>query len=131
MQRDEWATWGPDTIVHRRAGGRRRHNAARRMRAETRRKLLVEKLPPTLELPRGLMRQLAREFGVSAATITRDLRRVSRPVSDDEVRRILDNLERAQPAALDDLEREAAAFDIDALLRDVDRLIAQRERGGR
>jgi transcriptional antiterminator len=129
MRPNEWATWGPDTIVHRRAGGRRRHNAQRRMRAETRRRLLVARLPWTLELPRGLAAQLARELNVSPATISRDLRRVSRPLSDEETRALFDRLardtERDLPIVLADLERQNA--DLDALLRDVDALIALRE----
>jgi hypothetical protein len=72
-----WRDLVPDAEAHRRAGGRRRYNAARRQRQGQRRyqvyKLYWQLLSHRLLHPWGLGTILAHHFGVSRATICRDL----------------------------------------------------------
>jgi len=63
--------------ANKRAAGRRRYNLARQLEARTRRKRLSEVCKGG-RLPHGAQARLAREFGVSEATISRDLAHLRR-----------------------------------------------------
>jgi len=74
MNRDEWGSWTDKEAIKRRAGGRRRYDAQRRRRLEARRDAVAEVVSRCVILPRGALTTLAWRFGVSPATISRDLR---------------------------------------------------------
>lgn len=61
--------------AHRRAGGRRRYHAQRRRAAEERRGRVAE-LIIQWGWMQGTQARLARELGVSEATISRDMRKI-------------------------------------------------------
>jgi hypothetical protein len=67
-----WADPTSDAEAVARAGGRRRHNATRRARAELRR-AEVARLLAVLGLRHGTQAVIARRLGVSKSTISRDL----------------------------------------------------------
>jgi hypothetical protein len=77
MNTKDWSEWTDSRAVYRRAGGRRRYNAIRRLRAECRRvklaRLCLKYYPDYPPLARGLQTRLAAELGVSRSTISRDL----------------------------------------------------------
>src|SRR5262245_41740684 len=120
MQRSQWSAPVSSDTAARRAGGRRRYNAERKAHAVARRRLLLEKLPTVVDLPRGIVRKLARELGVAPSTICRDLRRVCRPLPDAEVQRYLDSF-KAETARLlrEELERERCALSLARNTNDV------------
>lgn len=60
--------------VHRRAGGRRRYNFQREMAARARRERVCALLAKYGSKIRGVQARIARELGVSEATISRDVR---------------------------------------------------------
>ena len=60
-------------IVRRRAGGRNRYNARRRLAAMIRRMRVMELLKGGSVLERGTQARLARALAVSEATISRDI----------------------------------------------------------
>ncbi len=60
-----------DELVYRRAGGRRRHNRERQVRAELRRAMIGEQL-----LNGDTRAEIAASFGVSTRTIDRDIARM-------------------------------------------------------
>lgn len=69
-----WTAPTDAATAHRRAGGRRRYNAQRALLAAYRRTQLVKLLDVHGGLlVRGAQAQIARELGVSRATICRDL----------------------------------------------------------
>jgi len=79
-------TWGAPAsweVVCRRSAGRRRYNAERKFLRNVRRAQIVCRLAGTGLLeragPRGVQALLARELGVSPATISRDLRALRTP----------------------------------------------------
>jgi DNA-binding NarL/FixJ family response regulator len=72
ISRQAWAQPTSDTAAWARAGGRRRHNAIRQMRAELRRAEVV-RLLGTLGWRHGTQAMIARRLGVSEATISRDV----------------------------------------------------------
>ena len=67
-----WSARVSDSLAQRRAGGRRRYNAVRRVNAECR-KNEVARLLRCLGLGRGSRAEIARRLGVSRATVTRDV----------------------------------------------------------
>ena len=76
MKRYEWRNWTDGKSVKRRAGGRKRYNAQRRKLADARRKALAEVISRNPLMPLmvpGSVTMLARAFGVSPSTISRDL----------------------------------------------------------
>jgi len=76
MNRRGWSKRTDAETTKRRAGGRRRYNAMRRRRAETRREAIAELLIGNLTVAyftRGLPGALAKVFGVHPTTIWRDL----------------------------------------------------------
>ena len=73
------ASWNAHTsldIVRRRAGGRNRYNANRRIRAALRRIHIAESLRYRSVFDRGTQAALARELKVSEATISRDIKAI-------------------------------------------------------
>jgi len=72
ISRQAWTQPTSDAAAWARAGGRRRHNATRRARAELRR-VEVARLLGTLGLRHGSQAVIARRLGVSEATISRDV----------------------------------------------------------
>jgi hypothetical protein len=60
--------------AHRRAGGRRRYNFQREMAARARRERVCALLAKYGSKIRGVQARIARELGVSEATISRDVR---------------------------------------------------------
>jgi hypothetical protein len=72
----DWSAWTDPDEAARRAAGRRHYNAHRRLLAELRRCALLAYLRQTDPIPWGRGRELADRFGVSRATISRDLARV-------------------------------------------------------
>ena len=73
------ANWNAHTsldIVSRRAGGRNRYNANRRIRAAIRRIHVAESLRYSSVHDRGTQAALARELKVSEATISRDIKAI-------------------------------------------------------
>ncbi len=72
-----WGDYAPDDVVHRRAGGRRAYNARRRDEALLRRsevaRLSLHWSRAHSPLQRGKGAWIARQLGVSEATISRDL----------------------------------------------------------
>ncbi len=73
-----WGDYAPDDVVARRAGGRRRYNAQRRFEATLRRCQVARlSLRWAMAHPdpfqRGKGAWIARQLGVSEATISRDL----------------------------------------------------------
>lgn len=71
MSNKSWAPTDPDTAA-RRAGGRRRYNAARRDDALLRRHLVAEMLGE-YGFERGAQSRMAEVLGVHRSTISRDL----------------------------------------------------------
>lgn len=67
----------PDEVA-RRAGGRRHYNAWRQFRALHRRSEVARRLTVQGAFRRGFQARLARELGVSRATICRDVRELRR-----------------------------------------------------
>src|ERR1035438_3210769 len=63
-------------VVSRRAGGRNRYNADRRIRAAIRRLHVAESLRYSSVYDRGTQAALARELKVSEATISRDVQAI-------------------------------------------------------
>ena len=76
MNRRDWATWADGEAVKRRAGGRRRYNVQRRRQAAERQAAIARIGWGLLFRPKGTVTALAAAFGVSPATISRDLRLV-------------------------------------------------------
>ena len=76
MNRSEWtARWAeqvPDQLAYRRTAGRNSYNLRRQLEAEYRRHRVAERLSEC-GTRRGVQSELAREFGVDRATITRDV----------------------------------------------------------
>ncbi len=75
MKRYEWSSWTDAETANRRAAGRRRYNAQRRRRAETRRAAIaawLDENPVAMLFNRGLPGTLAPVFGVHPTTIWRD-----------------------------------------------------------
>jgi hypothetical protein len=69
-----WLTWED---VCRRAGGRRRYNAARRNPRDLRRaRIIAGRAGVPRPLPAGLQAELARRLVVSPATISRDFKAI-------------------------------------------------------
>ncbi len=64
------------SVVCRRASGRRRYNAARKRLRDLRRVRIICDLPFDKRGRRGVQAQLARELGVSPATISRDFKAI-------------------------------------------------------
>ena len=80
MDRADWGHPTDPETAARRAGGRRRYNAARQLIAAERRarvaRLVVDVLLATNgRVPRGLQTVIAERFGVHRSTICRDLQR--------------------------------------------------------
>ena len=74
MQQSAWSANASWEEVRRRAGGRRRYNAVRGLRALLRRREVARLLSVQGGLTyRGTQARLARQLGVSRATICRDL----------------------------------------------------------
>jgi hypothetical protein len=73
--REEWRRVVPDSEAARRAGGRRRYNAARQRQARTRRRQVKRWLAVYGARP-GLAKMLAQRLGVSVSTVRRDLQAV-------------------------------------------------------
>lgn len=80
MTRQEWGAWTADRgAVHRRAGGRRHYNSLRQFKAllrrgEVARLSLAWTLAVHDPLRRGRGAWIARQLGVSEATVSRDLK---------------------------------------------------------
>jgi|SRR5579859_1394805 len=77
---DGWAWRQPvsNDEAARRAGGRRAYNSLRQLRAAARRQLLEKQFGITRQIAtRGLRAKAARAFGVSEATISRDVKRAN------------------------------------------------------
>lgn len=77
----QWARETQMSVVSRRAGGRRRHNALRQFRAEYRRTLLVREIERAGGIAHRIQAQIAKTLGVSESTISRDIKRVFRTLS--------------------------------------------------
>jgi hypothetical protein len=83
MRATNWSVPVPNTVAYRRACGRRRYNAARRQQRDERRyrvftlywEILASRLPG---IPKhwGVGTLIARQLGVSRATVCRDLQRM-------------------------------------------------------
>ena len=73
----DWAENVSSDEANRRAGGRRHYNSIRRLRAVMRQRQIVRivKYAGLNPYTHGVQALLARRFGVSRATISRDLRR--------------------------------------------------------
>jgi hypothetical protein len=74
-----WSSPTSDAAAARRAGGRARYNATRRLQATLRRRELIERWEDLARSGRSLYdhgerARAAREFGVHPATITRDMK---------------------------------------------------------
>lgn len=67
-----WSDHIPTGEAHRRASGRRAYNAQRQREAWARRVEVAKRLKET-GLQRGARAQIARELGVSEATVSRDV----------------------------------------------------------
>jgi DNA-binding NarL/FixJ family response regulator len=80
MKASEWAQRTDNDSVARRAGGRRRHNAVRQTIATVRR-FDVLRLSMAMGFRHGSQAEIARQLGVSQATITRDVRQVLREIA--------------------------------------------------
>ena len=73
---DGWAKHAATDVAHRRAGGRRRYNAARQRERELRRdrlSALAVETWPRFMTDRGWQAWAARQLGVSRATLCRDV----------------------------------------------------------
>lgn len=77
MRRSEWGKPVSADEAHRRAGGRARYNATRENRASKRRQQLLAMLRGK-HPRRGELASLARQCGVSKATICRDVAMLQR-----------------------------------------------------
>lgn len=74
-----WHRPAPLAIVHRRASGRRAYNSLRQDQASIRRIDICRYLVDNrLLLTNGMQTRLARRFGVSKSTISRDIREIHR-----------------------------------------------------
>src|SRR5438309_250877 len=71
-----WGSYAPDSVVHRRAGGRRHYNNVRAVAVAYRRLQVSRLLLTTRGRGRigshGVQAEIARKLGVSEATISRD-----------------------------------------------------------
>ena len=69
--------------VCRRASGRRRYNAVRRLHAELRRNAIIKRAWElgTWLRERGFQAALARQFGVNRSTISRDVKQLERDMA--------------------------------------------------
>jgi len=72
VSRRDWSASTSSDEVHRRASGRRQHNAVRQLRAILRRNEVAQLLDQ-LGYARGVQVVIARRLGVSPATISRDV----------------------------------------------------------
>jgi hypothetical protein len=73
MAHIDWSARVPTHEMQRRAGGRRGLNAVRQFRADLRRLEVSRRLRAYGLLRRGAQARIARELGVSEATISRDV----------------------------------------------------------
>jgi hypothetical protein len=83
MTRAAWHQPTDFETVKRRAAGRGRWNRLRQLRADLRRAQLAHlmaQVPPEVRIPQA---ELARQLGVSTATICRDLQRLTRRLFQD------------------------------------------------
>lgn len=76
-----WSIWVPDEEMKRRAAGRTHYNSWRRDMALLRRRKLADAYVQALRSRngwsvRGFQKQAARSFGVSEATISRDMQKI-------------------------------------------------------
>ena len=78
-----WSAQIDSVTTHRRAGGRRRWNSYRQLKAKLRQHkvlaIMAEMVLPSGKLHRGMQARIARMLGVSQATISRDIIAVLRP----------------------------------------------------
>ncbi|HUW16798.1 MAG TPA: hypothetical protein VMW94_06940 [Actinomycetes bacterium] len=72
----DWSAGTWPHVAHRRAGGRRRYNKLRQDQAAIRRMEVVMLLREFGGWNWGVQKRIAKELGVSEATISRDLRRL-------------------------------------------------------
>lgn len=79
-KRAAWSAPTPTDIAHRRAVGRGAYNSVRKLNADHRAVEMFRRLVD-LEFVRGSNALIAREFGVSAATVSRAMARLPRPPS--------------------------------------------------
>jgi hypothetical protein len=80
--RGSWSEPTSTDEAHARAAGRRRYNALRQERAQLRRGRVAELALEYGGLHYGVQASIARQLGVSEATICRDLRAILTPTRD-------------------------------------------------
>ena len=104
VSRSEWATPTSVEVVQRRAAGRRRYNAVRRLRAQLR-GVTAFRLMCQYDWARGAQSRVAAELGVHRSTISRDLAAVPRPP--DEARCPACGAVRLPPDLVEAIEQQA------------------------
>lgn len=73
-----WSAHISTAEAHRRASGRRKYNALRQFNGDLRR-VVVGRLLTEYGFVRGTNARIAKDLGVHASTVTRDLRRILNP----------------------------------------------------
>jgi hypothetical protein len=142
QDRGWWSAPTSTDEAHARAAGRRRYNGVRQAQAQLRRALVLHLVIDYGGLHRGVQAKIARDLGVSEATISRDLRGILAPTKrarcplcgcgghlDTTLRLegpeppsgLLDDLDSLKRELLDGLD-QAPTIDLDSLLTPTDDL---------
>jgi hypothetical protein len=87
--------------IYRRAGGRRRYNAQRKLKAHHRRCILLLPLLREFGLARGAVSAIARGLGVSLATASRDIKWALKQIAEEREQQAATSLAGFDPLAED------------------------------